>query len=505
MFRQTKKRISSRRNFGSAEEGSNDSLTASSRPEQEQRQLERLYTGKLSFYHERPLGEITLEHFETWAIDRLKVLLEIEAFVSRNYSLKEMESLMKPLLHKLLPLGTDNVADMRKDYISHYILRLCFCRKKELRDKFVRSETLLFKIRFGMLTSTDQVKFVQSLHLSTSQSITEEEKRTLSKELYQTISPLLQFQMNISDEQQKQAYFQQERFIKLPFENVIELLGNRQVFIKNGYAYLPHFQQVTMISSEFSQRLNDELMRTFQFLPRLNEDDRLVPILNHLSSGYTVSDYNNSKGANGYGNNDDDEINAESVWSPEISKHYPLSVRNLMQGLKQNHHLRYYGRQQLTLFLKGIGLSADESLKFWTKAFVQGGHISEDKFNKEYRYNFRHSYGLEGNRINYRPWDCRTILSKPRPGRGDYHGCPFRDWSSERLTSELQAMNLTQQQITSVLDLSEKGDYILANTKVFEFTHKGADVAEGTLIDHPNLYFERSRMLEKKRSAMGGK
>ena len=46
-----------------------------------------------------------------------------------------------------------------------------------------------------------------------------------------------------------------------------------------------------------------------------------------------------------------------------------------------------------------IGLSIDEAIVFWRKAF--GGTMTDDKFNKEYKYNIRHSFGLEGKRTNY--------------------------------------------------------------------------------------------------------
>lgn len=508
MFRQTKRRIASRRNFDSYgnEDRLNDNkvILTSNNPEEEKRLYDNIYSSKLSFYEQQPQGEITLEQFETWAIARLKILLEIESGISRNKNLSEIETLIKPQFQKFLPLNNDNFIDKKKDYYSHFILRLCFCRTKELREKFIRAETFLFKIRFQMLTSSDQIKFVQSLNLPLLQFISDQEKAKLSKELYQTVSPQLQFQLNLIDEQQRQNYFHAEKFIKLPFENVIDMIGNRSVFLKGGYAYLPQFQQLNLIANEFGNQLQEQLIKTFQYLPRLNEDDRLVPILNHLSSGYTISDFNQN--STQYGNNDEGDITAESVWSEDISKHYPLSVRNLFKGLKENHHLRYYGRQQLSLFLKGIGLSADESMKFWIKAFTSGGHITLDKFNKEYRYNFRHNYGLEGNRINYKPWDCKTILSKPRPGRGDYHGCPFRDWGADKLTIELAKMGLTKTQINSILDSCEKGEYIVANTKVFEYTHNfsgNESEKDGlTLMDHPNLYFERSRQLEKKQTKM---
>lgn len=108
-------------------------------------------------------------------------------------------------------------------------------------------------------------------------------------------------------------------------------------FVKDGYAYLPQFQQLNLLSNEFASKLNQELIKTYQYLPRLNEDDRLLPILNHLSSGYTIADFNQQK-ANQFSENVDDEINAQSVWSEEISSNYPLCIKNLMEGLKKNHH-----------------------------------------------------------------------------------------------------------------------------------------------------------------------
>jgi DNA primase large subunit len=51
-----------------------------------------------------------------------------------------------------------------------------------------------------------------------------------------------------------------------------------------------------------------------------------------------------------------------------------------------------------TFAFQVLGLSVEEAVIFWRKSF---NRITDDKFNKEYKYNIRHSYGLEGRRHNY--------------------------------------------------------------------------------------------------------
>lgn len=49
-------------------------------------------------------------------------------------------------------------------------------------------------------------------------------------------------------------------------------------------------------------------------------------------------------------------------------------------------------------FAQAVGMSVEEAMIFWRKSFSA---ITDDKFNKEYRYNVQHAYGLVGARRNY--------------------------------------------------------------------------------------------------------
>jgi Eukaryotic and archaeal DNA primase, large subunit len=58
-----------------------------------------------------------------------------------------------------------------------------------------------------------------------------------------------------------------------------------------------------------------------------------------------------------------------------------------------------------------LGLPIEEAISFWRESYAND-QKTQDKFNKEYKYNIRHSYGLEGKRANY---PAREYVHKPPP------------------------------------------------------------------------------------------
>lgn len=500
MFNKTKRiRTLGRRNF---EESALTKLAS-------QETLESKYKTRLSMYQDPPLNEISLEQFETWAIDRAKILIEIESYLARSRTIKEISADIKPLLTKYLPLNsfngknTQQIYDERtKDHYSHFILRLAFSKSPELRDRFVKSETLLFKIRFQQLSRQEQGEFLNQSGLDFVR-VADTERDMYSQELYDSNYQNIMFHLkNNSDkpvnQQMIQSYFNSEHFIKVGFTKVSDLVAGRSVYIRQGQAYLTQTQLVHVVTAEFSQCLERALVKTMQAAGRLDEDDRLLPLLEHLSDKYTGIEY-----VPEYSTGDAKDINSESVTSEKLMRHYPLEIRYLIRALIRDHHLKYVGRTQLTLFLKGIGLSVDESVKFFAKWFCMNGHMTLESFYKEYKYNIRHCYGLEGLRINYKPWDYTMILRNARPGKGEYHGLIYRDLKPELLTNELKAAGVEQSEIDLVLEDCNKGNFLVAVTRVFDYLHRDkAEKHKGkfdtSFISHPNLWFDRLRQLEEK-------
>lgn len=85
-------------------------------------------------YDRPPTEDITLEEFETCAIDRLYVLTEIESCHARNRPFEELKKITKLQCDKHVPLDhnsaitKDRDSQRKKDITGHFVLRLAFCR-----------------------------------------------------------------------------------------------------------------------------------------------------------------------------------------------------------------------------------------------------------------------------------------------------------------------------------------------------------------------------------------
>jgi DNA primase large subunit len=85
-------------------------------------------------YDQPPMYDVTIEDFETTALDRLRVLADIESSAARSKTWDETKASIKAQCTKYLrltPPSHDPVeqdALRSRDHIGHYVLRLAFCR-----------------------------------------------------------------------------------------------------------------------------------------------------------------------------------------------------------------------------------------------------------------------------------------------------------------------------------------------------------------------------------------
>ncbi|RDB19875.1 DNA primase large subunit [Hypsizygus marmoreus] len=458
------------------------------------------YPHRLNFYDKPPLFDVTVEEFEICALDRLRILAEIESSGARNRTWDDLKTVTNAQCAKYLPLhatsaiSVDRDAERRKDHLGHFVLRLAFCRSEDLRRRFIKAETTLFKIRYDSDGYSEREQFLSSRDFNWIPVDATE------KAQYRT--QLLASYQGSKNESVRVEAFETEKYYKVKWTRVPDLVERRKVFLKGGWAYVPSKEQSSIVFQEFEVLLEKALELTARSLPRLDEDTRLVPILDNLSQGFLAGVPSEWTGS---GESTGDEIKAEMV--DELSKkHFPLCMRTLHENLRRDHHLKHFGRLQYGLFLKVLGLSIDEAIAFWRKSFSR---ITDDKFNKEYKYNIRHSYGLEGKRANYPAKSCQQILT---PGPSD-HGCPYRHYSPENLQTALLAAyssrGLTSSDLPEIMAMVKTDHYNSACTRVFEITHsafgvkKGEGVGGNDSVTHPNQYAARSMELLKAQQESG--
>ncbi|XP_012274098.1 DNA primase large subunit [Orussus abietinus] len=443
--------------------------------------LQQLYPHDMQFYKLPPMDEISLSEFEEFGRERVKVLRSVETILSWK-NLKSPVERREALCDALNKDGLTYFAKLingsgcsrhtdvelqarRRDHISHFIARLSFCRNNDLRRWFTVQEVELFKLRFSALNKegTDRLLEISGLgHLP----ISEEEKEKIRTRLHDSTARL---NVNID----------KTEFYKVRFENVTELVRSRKVFLKDGFAYVPQTELVWVFLSHYKRSLCAHLQYAHRSLSKCSDDERIYTYLENLCKTNTVKD--NVQW-------DTTEISIDSL--DELSKiSYPLCMRVLHEALRTKHHLKNSGRVQYGLFIKGIGVTLEDSMNFWKTEFCH--NMDGETFDKKYSYHIRHSYGKEGKRTNYTPMSCNKIINST-VGPGECHGCPFRHVSYEELKQKLTGYGLYSAAVTEIADTAKEGHYQVACSKYFQKLH---NTLEEEIILHPNRYFHKSREL----------
>ncbi|MEE6476557.1 hypothetical protein FKM82_011124 [Ascaphus truei] len=213
------------------------------------------YPHSLQFYQSPPTENISLVEFETFAVERLKLLKTLENLgVSYVKSTDQYKSKLEGELRKLkfpyrfLQDGINNEEydQRRKDHISHFILRLAYCQSEDLRRWFIQQEMDLFRFRFGEVPKEKVQEFLKSNDLEYV-AISEDEKKMHEDDL---INSSFGFSM---------PKLEDNKIYKVPFEDALDLIRPRKVFLFKGFAFIPHNEIVAIVLNDFRAKLSKAL------------------------------------------------------------------------------------------------------------------------------------------------------------------------------------------------------------------------------------------------------
>jgi DNA primase large subunit len=198
------------------------------------------------------------------------VLKQIEAMKARGLKGKEYQGKLSEIANKFLPIKTqfaekkskDEVANLRKDHISHFILRLAYCQSEDLRRWFLTQECMLFRHRITVDMSPEERKqFLENGDMKF-ERVDPGEKAALQSDLfstYQSMPHSLKLQVMGRDDTMDNAAYRhinpeqltKQEFYKVPFMEAVELVRNRHAFLLNGFAYLPVNMLIHTIVARF--------------------------------------------------------------------------------------------------------------------------------------------------------------------------------------------------------------------------------------------------------------
>jgi DNA primase large subunit len=444
----------------------------------------------VSLYYEVPTEEVSLDEFEEFALDRLQLLRSVELFKSRGLEETKLYEKIIETEKKFMPLASsgadDSEENRRKDIISHFIMRLAYCRTDELRRWFLLHEVILFKARLQKLTQRQRADLMAANNLEY-EAVTDEEKFSRQDKLEGLLGV-------------KVANILRDRYYRVPFVQALSLLRSRNVYCEKGFAFVPLSHLEDVIITRFRVSLNKSMTIASNFFhsSAATGDSRIAGLLQNLDKLYVDKTFNSNEGTSL------EVLKWEEV-PMAAQNHMPLCMKAMQTKLEATHRLKYSGRMQYGLFLKAAGLSLEDALKFFEMHFSKV--MPHDKFAKEYAYGIRHNYGKEGARKNYTAQSCRRIIQGPSPGPDETHGCPYKHSTESELAAQLTSLKLGPAVVREVILLAKgQSKFQPACRRVFDVTHpehlslrgpEGQVVGDDVYSDHPNKYYNASIMYSK--------
>lgn len=417
----------------------------------------------INLYQEIPTIEVSLDDFEEFALDRLKVLKRIEQLKLRHIHPDKHKKHLDPLLSKL--------NDPTKDSISHFVLRLAYCRSEDLRRWVLAQEVALLKYRLNHSKANNAIAKALKSVLPNAHVLTKNELEPLLPKILAATPSLNQNPLAITGGDQN--------IYRVPFTQALDLIQHRQVFIKKGMAYIPESKLLSLVTAKFRTNLSRQLA-LLSAVPSTPSLQRTAGFLKNVATVHTQQDdyLQDKSGVDGF------KLTANNV--PTHLKHMPLCMAQLQIALGKEKHLKHWGRLQYGLFLKGAGLSLEDAMMYFERMFV-----GKD-FTKEYAYNFRHMYGKEGKRQSYPPYTCSKIINSNAPNANEHHGCPYKHHTVEDVSQMLSKLGVAPSQQKPIMAQQKSHNYQLACVEHFKAVYPGVTPTENNFGNHPNAWFASS-------------
>lgn len=420
-----------------------------------------------TFYDKITPQNINVNLLKHLVKERFEILQYIEEVYSKDYSVRDTTQLIPS--SKKNSFNADfswtNEKGLSQDISSHFILALIYSRYDSERAWFSLQEARLFKYRIN--GQYDIFQTLSKMGIPLKQFIPS------TPELLELV-PKINFLH--STQNNNTIYY-------VPFEHALTLIPTQKYFIYKGNVYIPEDDIINLLQTIFIEKIQKNLNKISLHYETLMSDSRISNIVKNFEREREREAYKKEANVDVIAYEHQlKNINDVDLFA---NKTFPLCMLMIQRHLNEKNHLMHFGRLQYTLFLKGAGLPLDEALKFFKKKFEK--KTPGDKFEKQYAYNIRHSYGREGKRSDYAPYSCTKLIDLAMPSGEECHGCPFKTYSEDKLKNILFTCGLKELDILKILEKKKNNEFPLSCVRFFEAKFPGEAYEKvGT---HPNHYF----------------
>ena len=417
---------------------------------------------RLEMYEVPPVFDYRLSELIVVAQERVRCLQEIEVFVDNRKSDPDPDNFFRRIAD--IAENYRFWRGRRDDEASHWMLKLAF-----LNDEFDDTENF-FRFTERMLFSARL--YAQAEREVGAAAALAEGKLRLNEVFFGFLA----------------AYAGQAgpgvKCVRVPFRFAGALLERYEVDLQGGEALIYPSNAFRLLQDLFGELLFQQ-HRQLREVARVirQRDPRLVEITAALRQEKKERIYYEETRL---------DVAPHSV--PELARaHFPLCMEEIYNALRRKHMLKHWGRLQLGLFLKGIGLSVENNTALFLNELKQSPQ--EAKKANEYKYYIEHMYGRKGKKVEYTPWGCQKMAGKSTPAAGDVYGCPFQYYSDAALAKTLRNKGLNDADIEDVL-AARTTAYAQGCRRYYQKTHHVAQVRD-SIGRHPNGYFASSLFLAR--------
>lgn len=451
----------------------------------------------LSFYSAAPAGEESIRDFEECVMNRLKILHAFDRACGYQVPLanvSELPGLMTELQDARLALAPPFASNAdsfeerkamfcRRDALSHFILRVAFCKTHEARDWFVRQEQRLFAFRFDKLHPDAKEAFIMKAGVHCKKYDPDGKKISL-KELQQTTSGAKIWRDD------KPVY--DNIYYEMPFAEVHpSLISGRKVVLQGGCAYVPSSALKIVLAGRFKDQIQGSWDQALRGLPSVLADPQVGDFMRGLvEQGMLLvptKPISNEVGERLSSNN----------FEELLVRSFPPCMRRMVEAQREKKkHLKHQGRLFLRPFLKECGFTFDESVIWWRQELCRDSEIDAVVYDKNYKYDVDHAYGHKGHLQGQNSFACPKIINSPQESVGQVHGCMFKCLEMPLLKQQLHKWRVSESSVMEIEKLMKGNQYQLSCVEYFRFMHPG-DEGDGVGNSPDHFYAESCRYHKK--------